>query len=52
VRSGGRRPGVQVAGDGRVTGVRTDKGDIEAETVVDCGGMVAAEIGRMAGVRA
>jgi glycine cleavage system aminomethyltransferase T/glycine/D-amino acid oxidase-like deaminating enzyme len=37
--------------DGRVTGVRTDRGDIEAEIVVDCGGMFAAEIGRMAGVR-
>ena len=37
--------------DGRVTGVRTDAGDVEAEIVVDCGGMFAAEIGRMAGVR-
>ncbi|MGI8336782.1 GcvT family protein [Actinomadura scrupuli] len=37
--------------DGRVTGVRTDRGDIEAEVVVNCGGMFAAEIGRMAGVR-
>jgi glycine cleavage system T protein len=37
--------------DGRVTGVRTDRGDIEAEIVVNCGGMFAAEIGRMAGVR-
>lgn len=37
--------------DGRVTGVRTDRGDVEAEIVVDCGGMFAAEIGRMAGVR-
>jgi glycine cleavage system aminomethyltransferase T/glycine/D-amino acid oxidase-like deaminating enzyme len=37
--------------DGRVTGVRTERGDIEAEIVVDCGGMFAAEIGRMAGVR-
>ncbi len=42
--------GVEVA-NGRVTGVRTDRGDIEAEVVVDCGGMFAAEIGRMAGVR-
>jgi 4-methylaminobutanoate oxidase (formaldehyde-forming) len=39
------------AEDGRVTGVRTDRGDVEAEIVVDCGGMFAAEIGRMAGVR-
>ena len=36
---------------GRVTGVRTDRGDVEAEIVVNCGGMFAAEIGRMAGVR-
>ncbi len=37
--------------DGRVRGVRTDGGEIEAEVVVDAGGMFAAEIGRMAGVR-
>ncbi|MFG1944439.1 FAD-dependent oxidoreductase [Nonomuraea sp. NPDC048826] len=37
--------------DGRVTGVRTDQGDIACEIVVNCGGMFAAEIGRMAGVR-
>ena len=36
---------------GRVRGVRTDRGEIEAEIVVDCGGIYAAEIGRMAGVR-
>ncbi|NJP87879.1 FAD-dependent oxidoreductase [Nonomuraea sp. FMUSA5-5] len=36
---------------GRVTGVRTDQGDIACEVVVNCGGMFAAEIGRMAGVR-
>ncbi|GAA4080622.1 FAD-dependent oxidoreductase [Actinomadura miaoliensis] len=42
--------GVEVK-DGRVTGVRTDRGDVEAEIVVNCGGMFAAEIGRMAGVR-
>ncbi|MCG5215977.1 FAD-dependent oxidoreductase [Streptosporangium sp. KLBMP 9127] len=36
---------------GRVSRVRTDKGDIDCEIVVDCGGMFAAEIGRMAGVR-
>lgn len=36
---------------GRVTRVRTDRGDVECEIVVDCGGMFAAEIGRMAGVR-
>jgi glycine cleavage system aminomethyltransferase T/glycine/D-amino acid oxidase-like deaminating enzyme len=37
--------------DGRVRRVRTDKGDIAAEVVVDAGGMFAAEIARMAGVR-
>jgi len=37
--------------DGRVTGVQTQGGDIECEAVVDAGGMYAAEIGRMAGVR-
>ena len=36
---------------GRVRGVRTERGDIEAEIVVNAGGMFAAEIGRMAGVR-
>ncbi|NRQ34360.1 GcvT family protein [Nonomuraea sp. NN258] len=36
---------------GRVRRVRTDQGDIDCEVVVDCGGMFAAEIGRMAGVR-
>ena len=35
----------------RVTGVRTEWGDIEAEVVVNAGGMYAAEIGRLAGVR-
>src|SRR4051794_16281653 len=37
--------------DGRVTGVSTDKGDVEAEVVVLAGGMYAAELGRLAGVR-
>ncbi|MGH2870941.1 MAG: GcvT family protein [Solirubrobacteraceae bacterium] len=37
--------------DGRVRGVRTEWGEIEAEIVVNAGGMFAAEIGRMAGVR-
>ena len=40
---------------GQVTGVRTDRGGVEqtveCEIVVDCGGMFAAEIGRLAGVR-
>jgi glycine cleavage system T protein len=39
------------ARNGRVRGVRTERGEIEAEVVVDAGGMYAAEIGRMAGVR-
>ncbi len=37
--------------DGRVRGVQTEWGDIEAEIVVNAGGMFAAEIGRLAGVR-
>ena len=36
--------------DGRVTGVRTERGGIEAEYVVNCGGMWARTVGRMAGV--
>jgi glycine cleavage system aminomethyltransferase T/glycine/D-amino acid oxidase-like deaminating enzyme len=36
---------------GRVRGVSTEWGDVEAEIVVNAGGMFAAEIGRMAGVR-
>ena len=36
---------------GHVTRVRTDRGDIEAERVVIAGGMFAAELGRLAGVR-
>jgi glycine cleavage system aminomethyltransferase T/glycine/D-amino acid oxidase-like deaminating enzyme len=45
-----RVTGVEVQ-RGRVRGVRTEWGPIEAEIVVDAGGMFAAEIGRMAGVR-
>jgi 4-methylaminobutanoate oxidase (formaldehyde-forming) len=37
--------------DGRVRGVSTQWGDIEAEVVVDAGGMYAAQIARLAGVR-
>jgi glycine cleavage system T protein len=58
---GARRGGVRIftntrvtgidVRDGRVAGLRTEKGDIEAEIVVDAGGMYAAEIARMAGVR-
>ena len=36
--------------NGRVTGVETDKGSVEAEVVVNAGGMFAGEIGRLAGV--
>jgi glycine cleavage system aminomethyltransferase T/glycine/D-amino acid oxidase-like deaminating enzyme len=45
-----RVTGIEVR-DGRVRGVRTERGDVAAEVVVDAGGMFAAEIGRMAGVR-
>ena len=37
--------------DGRVRAVVTERGGIEAEVVVNAGGMFAAEIGRLAGVR-
>jgi glycine cleavage system aminomethyltransferase T/glycine/D-amino acid oxidase-like deaminating enzyme len=56
-RQGGVRiyPQTRVVGidvrDGRVHRVRTDRGDLECEVVVNCGGMFAAEIGRLAGVR-
>jgi 4-methylaminobutanoate oxidase (formaldehyde-forming) len=36
--------------DGRVTGVITDKGEIRAEYVVNCAGMWARELGKLAGV--
>ena len=35
----------------RIKSVSTDKGEIECEIVVNCGGMFAAEIGRLAKVR-
>lgn len=35
---------------GRVSGVRTDAGDVEAEIVVNCAGQWAKQIGAMAGV--
>jgi glycine cleavage system aminomethyltransferase T/glycine/D-amino acid oxidase-like deaminating enzyme len=35
----------------RVRGVQTEWGPIEAEVVIDAGGMFAAEVGRLAGVR-
>jgi glycine cleavage system aminomethyltransferase T/glycine/D-amino acid oxidase-like deaminating enzyme len=46
--------GVRVTGfrqrEHRVTGVRTDRGDIEAEYVVNCAGMWARQLGELAGV--
>ncbi|MFC7587355.1 FAD-dependent oxidoreductase [Nonomuraea antimicrobica] len=48
VRTRTRVLGVKVV-NGRVAGVSTDQGDIDCEIVVNCGGMFAAEIGRMAG---
>ncbi|GAA3559031.1 FAD-dependent oxidoreductase [Nonomuraea rosea] len=50
IRTRTRVLGIDTA-NGRVTRVRTDQGDIDCEIVVNCGGMFAAEIGRMAGVR-
>jgi 4-methylaminobutanoate oxidase (formaldehyde-forming) len=38
-------------GHRRVSRVRTDRGDLACEVVVNCGGMFAAELGRMVGVR-
>ncbi len=57
---GARRRGAEIATNtrvvgvgvdrGRVTGVVTDRGEIETEIVVDAGGMFAREIGALAGV--
>src|SRR6185503_18951803 len=41
--------GIRVT-DGRVTGVSTAAGDVSCEVVVNCAGMWAREVGRMAGV--
>ncbi len=55
-RTGGARivEGVRVTGvtvvDGTVRGVSTDRGDVEAEVVVNCAGQWAKKIGAMAGV--
>jgi glycine cleavage system aminomethyltransferase T/glycine/D-amino acid oxidase-like deaminating enzyme len=59
--AGARAQGVTIAqrtrviaintANGQVSGVRTDRGDVECEIIVDCGGMFAAEIARLAGVR-
>src|ERR671911_116396 len=57
---GARRAGAEIATNTRVTaiatekgqvrGVVTDRGSIEADVVVNAGGMFAAELGRLAGV--
>ncbi len=57
---GARMGGVQVVehtrvldvltADGAVTGVRTERGDVEAEVVVNCAGQWANQVGRLAGV--
>ena len=59
--AGARKAGIQIhtftrvlainTKDGRVTSVETDKGNIECEIVVNCGGIYAAEIGRLVDVR-
>ena len=36
--------------NGKATGVQTEFGDIQSEVVVNCGGMWAREVGKMAGV--
>ena len=46
-----RVTGIDVGPDGRVAKVRTQWGDVECERVVIAGGMYAAELGRLAGVR-
>ena len=45
-----RVTGIDVS-DGRVHGVQTEWGNVEADIVVNAGGMYAAEVGRLAGVR-
>jgi glycine cleavage system aminomethyltransferase T/glycine/D-amino acid oxidase-like deaminating enzyme len=45
---------IDVEGEGarrRVTRVCTDRGDVECEVVIDCGGIYAAEIARLVNVR-
>jgi sarcosine dehydrogenase len=59
--SGARRAGVKIfthtrvnairTNFGRVTQVDTDKGSIECEIVINCGGIFAPEIGRLVDVR-
>ena len=45
-----RVTGIELDG-GRVRTVHTEHGEVEAEVVVNAGGMFAAELGRLAGVR-
>src|ERR1051325_5878561 len=45
-----RVTGIEIR-DGAVRGVKTERGDVECEVVVNAGGMYAAELGRLAGVR-
>ncbi|HKP19765.1 MAG TPA: FAD-dependent oxidoreductase [Gaiellaceae bacterium] len=49
IHTGTRVTAIGVEG-GRVTRLETDRGSIEAEVVVNAGGMFAAELGRLAGV--
>src|SRR5207244_1682217 len=49
IRTNTRVTGIAVD-RGRVTAVRTERGDIRADVVVNAGGMFAGEIGRMTGV--
>ena len=49
VRERTRVTGILQAG-GAVTGVRTDRGDVEAEVVVNCAGQWAKQVGAMCGV--
>ena len=54
IRTRTRVIGIDTAGEGlhrQVTRVRTDRGDVECEVVVDCGGMFAAQVARLVGVR-
>lgn len=54
IRTHTRVTAIETTGEGhhrRVTRVRTDQGDVECEVVVDAGGMFAAEIARLVGVR-
>jgi len=50
VRENTRVVGIDVV-DGAVSRVRTSRGDVECEVVVDAAGMYAAEVARLVGVR-